>query len=475
MLGGDRIRCRSAFALFRERCAEWTPERAERVAWTDPAALRRAAALLAERGPVCHASWSGVNQGRNATQTARAISCLYALTGDFDAPGGNVFFRGAPQEVPFGRRLLPPEQRAKTIGLAERPLGPAADGGVSVPDLWTSILDGSPYRTRALVSFGMNPLASHANARRGAEALRRLEFHVHADLYETPTARFADLLLPACTPWERESLRMGFAVDEEAFRTVQWRPRMVEPRGESRSDLDIVLGLAAELGLSEELGGRTAEELYERRLAPSGVTLDELRRAPGHRVTVPGETTFRKYALPGEDGAPRGFGTPTRRAELYSTEMLDLGQDPLPAHEAPGYEPSDGFPLVLTCAKLPQFCQSQHRALPTLRRAVRHPSVALHPAAAAARGIAADEWVEIVTPHGRIRARARLDGHLDERVACSDFGWWQACEELGEPGYDALAADGTSANYALLVGSDRRDPVSGSVPLRQAVCEIAPL
>lgn len=470
---GREVRCRPAFALFADRCAAWPPERAGDVAWVDPDALRQAAELLATRRPVAHASWSGVNQGTNVTGTARAVACLYALTGDYDAPGGNVFFPGVPQESPFGWGLLPPEQRARALGRERRPLGPAADGAVSAPDLWTSVLDGDPYRTRALVSFGMNPITSHADPRRAAAALRRLEFHVHADLYPTPTSRYADLVLPVCTPWEREALRCGFPVDAEGWRTVQWRPRMVAPRGESRADLDIVCALAGRLGLQNVLGGGSATELFDRRLAPAGLSVEALAAAPGHRVTVRAETVHRKHLRQREDGTPRGFPTPSRRVELYSERLLEAGGDPLPDHHEPAVGTPDGrYPLVLTCAKVPQYCLSQHRSVPALRGSAPHPTVTLHPDTAARRGIRAGDWVQVVTDSGRARACARFDPHLDERVACGTFGWWQACPPLGAAGHDPLAEDGDCANYALLIGAAARDPVSGSVPLRQYRCEV---
>ena len=84
------------------------------------------------------------------------------------------------------------------------------------------------------------------------------------------------------------------------------------------------------------------------------------------------------------------------------------------------------------------FCESQHRALPSLRRRARDPEVELHPDAAAERGIDAGDWVTIETPDGSVRARARLNETLEPRVVCGQHGWWQACPEIGAPGYDAV-------------------------------------
>jgi anaerobic selenocysteine-containing dehydrogenase len=128
------------------------------------------------------------------------------------------------------------------------------------------------------------------------------------------------------------------------------------------------------------------------------------------------------------------------------------------------------FPLILTCAKHTLFCESQHRALPSLRRRARDPEVELHPTAAAERGIAPGDWVHIETRGGSVRARARLNDSLEPDVVCGQHGWWQACPEIGAPGYDPFGPDG--ANLNLIIDSEATDPVSGSVPHRAYRCQI---
>src|SRR5260370_27950819 len=81
------------------------------------------------------------------------------------------------------------------------------------------------------------------------------------------------------------------------------------------------------------------------------------------------------------------------------------------------------FPLILTSAKPTLFCQTQHRALPSLRKRALDPEVELHPAAALARGVANGDWVSIETPEGSVRARARFNDNLDPRVAVGAHGW----------------------------------------------------
>ena len=90
--------------------------------------------------------------------------------------------------------------------------------------------------------------------------------------------------------------------------------------------------------------------------------------------------------------------------------------------------------------------------------------VELSPNTAASRGIRANDWVAIITPDGRVRARARLMTNLADGVVAAQHGWWQACPELDLPGYDPLGSDG--ANVNLVIGSDVVDPVSGPASLR---------
>ena len=178
-------------------------------------------------------------------------------------------------------------------------------------------------------------------------------------------------------------------------------------------------------------------------------------------------------------GSPPGFATPSKKVEVYSETFLDHGYAPLPEYVEPAMGPvarpdlNDDFPLVLTSAKSSQYLQSQLRGLPTLRRREPDPRVELHPDTAAARGIEDGAWVELVTPHGRMRAKAHFASTLDPRVVCTTHGWWQACEALSQPGYDTESD--TGANFNAAIGRDAVDPISGSVPFKSYLCQISAL
>ena len=471
---GASIPCRTAFDLYAERCRAYPPDRVEAITWVPAETLRESARMIAEAGAVACYSWSGVGQHTNASQTSRAIALLYALTGSFDAPGGNVLFDTIPVADIRGRELLPPEQLAKAVGGAGRPLGPEKQGWITSDDLYRAILEGRPYPIKGMVSFGTNILVSHADSGRGEAALKALDFAVHVDMFMTPSAELADIVLPVNTPWEREGLCTNFKVGADATAFAQLRPAAVQSLGESQSDVWIAFELAKRLGLANRFWGGDIDASYREILAPSGLDLDDLRRSPGG-VRVQRETRYRKYA--GGDGqeAP-GFATPTRKVEVFSERLQAAGQAPLPDYVEPATGPfsradlAADFPLVLTSAKSIHYCHSQHRGLPSLRRREPDPVVEIHPEAAAARRIADGDWVRLATPDGAVRARAAFSPNLDPRVVSATHGWWQACQTLGLAGYDATGAEG--ANVNAVIGNRDTDPISGSVPHRSYLCEI---
>jgi anaerobic selenocysteine-containing dehydrogenase len=475
---GGPVTCRPAFDLVAEQCRRMAPALAAEITGVPAGDIEATARTLWASRPLAFYTWSGLEQHSNTTQTIRAINQLYALTGSLDAPGGNVLFTPVPTNKIDGAELLAAEQRAKALGVAERPLGPARFEFVTGEDVFTAALDGRPYRVRGLVNFGANLTMAHGDSARARAALAALDFFVHADLFMNPTAEHADVVLPAASAFEVEGLNVGFEVSQEAQSLVQLRRPLVPPPGEARSDLAIVFALATRLGLGEHFWDGDIDAAWRHQLAPSGVTLEQLRAEPAG-VRVPLETRHRKYAEVDGDGVPQGFATPSRKVELYSEELLDHGYAPLPAFDEPRTSPrsrpdlADRFPLILTCAKSLHFCETQHRNVPSLRSRVPDPQVEVHPDTAAARGIAAGDWVRLATPHGSVRARARFNASLDPQVVCGQHGWWQACAELDLPGYPPFGPD--SANLNLVLRQGPSDPISGSSPLRASVCELAPL
>ena len=324
-------------------------------------------------------------------------------------------------------------------------------------------IDGEPYKVRALVGFGLNLLLSHADAARGAEALRRLEFHVHTDLYLTPTAAFADIVLPVASAWEREGLRVGFGLDQDACELVQFRPAVVAPRGEARADIDIVFDLAVRLGLGKHFWHGDIEAALDYHLAPSGLSVQALRAEP-RGIRVPLETAYRKYRS-------AALRRPPAKIEIYSAALQAIGEPPLPEFRAP-YSQAPGFPLTLTAAKTPLYCHSQHRNLARLRRLEPDP---LPRSARRPRrlGIFATAigWRSRRRAGGcgRAQAECALGGRRCRRAARLVAG----LRRTGSARLRRARPDG--ANINLVIGVDAADPVSGAASHRCYPCEVAKL
>jgi anaerobic selenocysteine-containing dehydrogenase/ferredoxin-NADP reductase len=465
---GETIACRPAFDHFRRACATWTPELVEQVTGVPREKLKAAASLMARHNKIAYHAWTGIGQSSNATQTERAVATLYALRGCFDEIGGNRIYGKQPVNKVDSASLLAQTQSAKTLGRDIRPIGPAAEGRVKPLDIYRAILTSEPYPIRALVGFGSNHLLTQGDTdeiRRGLEAV---EFYVHSDIVETPVARYADVLLPASTPWEREGLRFGFGISEAAQNLIQLRPAVLTPRGEARSDLEIVFALAERLDMGDEFFHGDIDAGWNYMLAPLGITVEDLRANHG-QIVHPIEHTTRKYTHADSKGRVAGFQTETRRVEFYSELLFRNLQSPVPIHVDEDVDRSL-YPFTLISMKNGVYCHSQHRGIASLRRRASRPTIRMHGTAARLKNIGEGQAVEVESRHGLTRFVAEIDDTLAPEVLAAEFGWWEACEPLGKQSFTLSGA--ASSNFNALVSAERRDPISGSVNHRAVACNV---
>jgi anaerobic selenocysteine-containing dehydrogenase len=475
---GKAILCKPAFQCLAELAAGYAPERSEEITGVPAEKVWKAAQILAHNRPVSMYMWNGVGQHTNATQTSRAIACLYALLGDIDQPGGNVVFPKAKVNSVDGKEMLPHEMALKRIGRERKPLGPPAKpGNCAAYDIFTAILEGRPYPVKALINFGSNTVMSSADSRRGREAFSALEFAVAADLFMTPTAELCDYVLPATSFLEMANLTTGFDRNPRANSHLQYRRAVVPPLAERRSDTWIIFELAKRLGLGEIFWHGDIEAGYAYELSPTGISLEQLKASPGG-INLSPPPRFRRYTEAGEKDGPGGFATPSKKVEIYSTTFASHGFPALPKYEEPAFSPlskpdvAAEYPLVLTNAKFTTFVHSQHRALPSLRKITPDPTAELHPETAARYGIKNKEWIVVETPKGAVRVRAHVSDRIIPGVVCCQHGWWQDCKELNRPGQDPFSDRG--ANPGVLIGTDLADPISGSLPHRSYLCRVRP-
>jgi anaerobic selenocysteine-containing dehydrogenase len=469
---GTAVECRPALQMLKDAAAAHAPEQSEHITTVPAVEVRKAVRLFAKEKPSSYCTWVGLEQDNDAMQTNRAVCCFYALTGQFDERGSNVIFATTPTNPINGRELLPKSKAELRLGIEKHPLGPVTDPGlVQAAEVYDAILTGKPYPIKALVLFGSDPLLGHGDPLRGKAALEAVDFYVHVDTTINPSAMFADLLLPATTCWEHEALLPFFEIAEDTMTWAQLRPAVVKPVGESRSDIDIIFDLAQRLDLTEQFFGGDPEAAFTHQLAPSQLSAQQLRHSPvGLRANV--TTRHRKYGeIDARAGEPKGFDTPTRKIEIYSTAFANAGYAPIPLFDTSNHNgTNEQYPLTLTFYRLVQFCDEQHRNIPRLRRAVPEPFLEIHPETASAQSIKNGEWVSLETKIGKVRIKAQFNDSLHPAVVATVYGWWQACQELKLNGHDPFTQNGANAN--LLIPNSDVDPISASVAHRAQKCRV---
>jgi len=451
------------FAELAAHVKQFTPEWAEPITWVAADKIRAAARLFARTKPALLDWGCAIEHTPKCIQTIRAISMLPALTGNIDVPGGWVFGMKGLGRFPSLIENLTPEANAKRLGADRFKLlgGEGADlPAAHIPTLLRAMREGKPYPVKAFLVFGNNTLTTYANSSDVYDALMKLDFMVCADLFMTPTAELADIVLPAAS-WPEINQLAGLPT--VAANIVLANQKSVRT-GECKSDEEIFVELARRMKLP--VGTEAVEDVLDAMLKAGGldVSFDELKQKGWIKVPF----RYRKY----EDG---GFKTPTGKIELYSTRFEKMGYAPLPYYEEPPESPiasadiAADFPLVLTTgARIPNFFNSEHRQIENLRKAYRHPVAEIHPETARRYGIKNGGWMWIETRRGKIKQRAKLTDGVDPRVIAAQHGWWFPEEPAPEYGV-------WRSNVNLLTDNQPPyDPAMGTYQLRALLCRVAP-
>ena len=130
------VACRPAFDHYAALCRNYSPDEVAATCWIERAQLEEAARLIWHARPTCYYAWSGHEHHANTTETARSMALLYALTGCFDTPGGNVLFPAVRAASISGEDLPAAKQLAPAVGVDEHPLGPARWSAVPGQDFY---------------------------------------------------------------------------------------------------------------------------------------------------------------------------------------------------------------------------------------------------------------------------------------------------------------------------------------------------
>jgi len=418
-----------------------TPDWAEKITAVPRSTIARIAREYATAKPAVLYQGYGMQRRAYGEQPVRAGCVLAAITGNVGIPGG--WAGGIALQAPAGGPLW-------TVF----PTGPNPAKAAIPSFLWSeAVLRGREMTwkdglrgvetlgtdLKLIWSVASNVLINqHANVNRSARILRderRIEFLVVQDNFLTPTARFADLVLPACTQFETWGLQDGWKYGDD----VILAPKILEPPGEAKSDYGIAAELARRLGLHDAFTeGRTekdwaawAIDRYRERF-PEIPSLDALEKENAGLYAVPPSEPAVAFAGFRENPEANPLPTPSGKIEIFSKALFDLGRpEEIPAvpkyireWESPFGPEAEAYPLQAVGHHALSRVHSTHDNNPALAECFPQ-RVFMNPLDARPRRIRDGDRVKLWNDRGAILVRCRITERIMPGVVAVPQGaWW---------------------------------------------------
>lgn len=339
-------------------------------------------------------------------ETFRLTVALQIATGNFGVRGGSTGAINSRLPVPRIGRLPVPN-------LPDQPNLPVQRW----PDaVLQGRAGGYPSDIHAIYAVGSNFINQGSDSRKSASAFQSVDFAVCHDFFLTATARFCDVVFPAAGPLEKEEIGIPWAGNY-----VLYRPQILAPRGQARSDYDILCALADRLGfLTQFSENRTTADWIQKFIDQSEIADAAAFRSSGiyfgadqSRVGLADFTT---------DPQAHPLSTPSGLVEIASaTYQQDTGFPAIPTWREAPQKPQ--YPLSLVTPQSARFTHSQGWNIPALRDGAAH-ALEMHPQDAEARGISADAMVRIYNNNGVCHIPVRLTENVRPGVVCLEEGAW---------------------------------------------------
>jgi anaerobic selenocysteine-containing dehydrogenase len=375
------------------------------------------------RAPSANAYCStGVNMGSSGSLAFLGVQALNEITGNLDRAGGALVPSRAVKFAKLARllgRLRP--ARPSRIGNFW-PVGESLPTGI----LADEILTPGDGKIRALLCIAGNPLLSAPAGARLGEALRSLELLVSIDLYRNETGALAHWTLPSTDWLEREDFPLvQSGMQPEPY--AQLSPPIVAPRGERRTEADILVELARRAGL-RMFATRGMTTIFSR-IAPKNVFpwVSRLVGLPPSREPVlvpPDEPGAFLDAVPTKDG----------RVDVGPHKVLaDVPRAVARCRREAQSPPA----LRLIGRRQRRSHNSWMNELPKLHKGDDGCRLAIHPTDAARLGVIDGARVAVTSATGSIEVEAQLDEELMPGTVSMPHGW--------KINVNLLAADGPAA------------------------------
>ncbi|HYK85178.1 MAG TPA: molybdopterin-dependent oxidoreductase, partial [Ktedonobacteraceae bacterium] len=400
-----------------ERIMQFPPERVAQITGLSLETIVELARSYATTTPALLRVTDGINRHTNGGQTVRTLACLPAITGQYGLLGGGLMYSTSDWL----------RWDAEAVSHRSEPVNPPEPRMVNMNRLGAILTGEADPPIYSLYVYNANPVASAPNASRITEGLMREDlFTVVHDLFETDTARFADIILPATSQLEHVDLHKPYG-----HLTLQYNTPAIAPQGEARSNWDVMRLLAAGMGFSESWLQEDANSVIQGVLVASvernpflaGITLERLQAEGAIPFPIPSE-----QRVPFADGI---FRTPSGKVEFYSAQAAAKGYDPVPnwVPEAESCVPEQG--KLKADARLPLLCPAAHHFVSStfgnqelLRTKEHAPTLRIHPRDAAQRGIVHGQMVRVRNERGSCQLVADVTEEVRPGVLATTTVWW---------------------------------------------------
>jgi anaerobic selenocysteine-containing dehydrogenase len=403
-----------------ERILQFPPVRASHITGLSEETIVALAREYATTSPALLRVTDGINRHSNGGQTVRTLVCLPALTGQYGIPGGGLMYSTSDWL----------KWDAESVTHRHDPACPPAPRTLNMNRLGAILTGEADPPIYSLYVYNANPAASTPNAGKIAAGLMRDDlFTVVHELFETDTARYADIILPATSQLEHVDLHKPYG-----HLSLQYNMPAIEPLGEARSNWDVMRSLATSLGFNEPWLQEDARSVIRNVLAATAsrdplladTSLEQLEAQGTVPLSIPPDEQ-----VPFSDGT---FPTPSGKVEFYSSRAAAKGYDPVPGWqpEAETYSQiSSSLPTTAAADRLPLLCPAAHHFISStfgnqvrLRTKEGAPTLRIHPQDAASRGISNGQVVRISNERGECRLVAEVTDDVRPGVLATTTVWW---------------------------------------------------
>ena len=423
-----------------------TPQWAEKITGVPAETITELAREYATTKPAAIIVGFAPGRTSRGEQYHRAAATLSAMTGNIGIHGGSTACLDLTMSaLPAGRIETPKDYVDMYFDLPQganpvekgQPLHEYAVKGIRKhtedkihpTKMWDAILKGKaggyPTDIKVLYIVGGNGINQVVNTNLAAEAVKTLEFIVVHDQFMTPTAKFADILLPATTWCERNDIKLPWMFGHYAL----YANKAIEPLYECKNDLDIFTELAAKMGITG-YNDKTEDEWLRLFTAQHGIPDYDAFKATGfYKLESP--EPYISFQDQIKDPASNPFPTPSGKIEIFCQRIADFNQPddlpPIPKYlegwEGPNDPKRVQYPLQIANAHSRKRIHSQFHNIHTYRDLEPH-SVWINPIDAKPRNIKEHDPVKVFNDRGAISLPAKVTERIMPGVVSIYQGAW---------------------------------------------------